>query len=162
MVVDLHSPVSKVWFWFFSFLKTIVTEDFNPDLPCESLDIGKLTHAGGPGSNPGQANLWRLVTLKPLKVQQYTSHFRKPLIFFFLDKRGQQRSCMFSLWYAIMNRASHKNELREDDHLLFVFCRFASQQRPICLFPPNYSINDQFSQLFIIKLSLILPFFMCF
>ena len=25
--------------------------------PRESLNIGKLTHAGGPGSNPGQAEL---------------------------------------------------------------------------------------------------------
>ena len=31
--------------------------DLNPDLLRESLNIGKLTHAGGPGSNPGQAEL---------------------------------------------------------------------------------------------------------
>ena len=71
--------------------------DLNPGLPHESLNIGKLTQAGGPGSNPGVPQLWRLVTLKPLKLQQCTLHFWKPLIFFFLEKRGQECSCMFSL-----------------------------------------------------------------
>ena len=32
---------------------------------------------------------------KPLKLQQCTLHFWKPLIFSYLDKRGQERSCMF-------------------------------------------------------------------
>ena len=77
--------------------------DLNPDLLRESLNIGKLTYTGGPGSNAGQADFWRLVTLKPLKLQQCTLHFWKPLIFFYLDKRGQERSLMFSLWYAIRN-----------------------------------------------------------
>ena len=76
--------------------------DLNPDLPRESLNIGKLTHAGGPGSNPGVPQLWRLVTLKPLKLQECTLHFWKPLIFFFLDKRGEEHSSMSSLWYAII------------------------------------------------------------
>ena len=71
--------------------------DLNPGLPRESLNIGKLTHAGGPGSNPGVPQLWRPVTLKPLKLQQCTLHFWKPLIFFYLDKRGQEHSFMFSL-----------------------------------------------------------------
>ena len=31
--------------------------DLNPDLPLESLNIGILTQAGSPGSNPGQAEL---------------------------------------------------------------------------------------------------------
>ena len=31
--------------------------DLNPCPPRESLNIGKLTHVGGPGSNPGQAEL---------------------------------------------------------------------------------------------------------
>ena len=31
--------------------------DLNPGLPRESLTIGKLAHAGGPGSNPGEAKL---------------------------------------------------------------------------------------------------------
>ena len=31
--------------------------DLNPDLPHESLNIRKLTHAGGPGSNPGLAEI---------------------------------------------------------------------------------------------------------
>ena len=31
--------------------------DLNPGLPRESLNIGKLTHVGGPGSNPGQAEI---------------------------------------------------------------------------------------------------------
>ena len=65
--------------------------DLNPGLLRESLNIGKLTHAGGPGSKPGVPQLWRLVTLKPLKLQQCTLHFWKPLIFFYLDKRGQER-----------------------------------------------------------------------
>ena len=85
--------VSKVWeLW-----------DLNPCLPRESLNIGKFTHAGDPGSNPGRAKIWRLVTLKPLKLHQCTLHFWKPPIFFFLDKRGQECSCMFSLWCAIRN-----------------------------------------------------------
>ena len=62
--------------------------------------IGILTHAGGAGSNPGQAELWRFVTFKPLKLQQCTLHFRKPLIFFCFDKKDQDHSCMFSLWYT--------------------------------------------------------------
>ena len=32
-------------------------QDSIPGHPRESLNIGKLTHAGGPGSNPGQAEL---------------------------------------------------------------------------------------------------------
>ena len=40
-------PVFKVW----------LLRDLNPGLLCESLNIGKLTHAGGPGSNHGQAEL---------------------------------------------------------------------------------------------------------
>ena len=78
-------------------------QDLNPDHPRQSLNIGKLTHAGGPGSNSGQIKLWRLVTLKPLKLQQSILHFRKLLIFFCLVKRGQERSCIFSPWYAIVN-----------------------------------------------------------
>ena len=62
------------------------SQDFNQGLPHESLNIGILTHAGGPGSNPGQAELWRLVAFKPLKLQQCTLHFWKPLIFFYLVK----------------------------------------------------------------------------
>ena len=77
--------------------------DLNLGHPHESLNIGKLTHSGGPGSNPGVPQLWRLVTLKPLKLPQCTLHFWKPLIFFCLDKRGQENSCIFSLWYAIVN-----------------------------------------------------------
>ena len=69
--------------------------DLNPDQPRESLNIGKLTHAGGPGSNPRQGKLWRHVILKPLKLQQWTLHFWKSLIFFYLDKRSQDGSCMF-------------------------------------------------------------------
>ena len=76
--------------------------DLNPDLPRESLNIGQLTHAGGPGSNPGQAKLWRLVTLKPLKLQQCTLHFRKPLIFFYLDKRGQGHSYVLNTQKAFV------------------------------------------------------------
>ena len=67
-------------------------QDLNPGLPCESLNIGKLTHAGGPGSNPGVPQLWRPITLKPLKLQQCTLHFWKPLIFFSLGKKGQGHS----------------------------------------------------------------------
>ena len=54
-----------------------------------------MTHAGGMGSNPGVPELWRLVTLKPLKLQQCTLHFWKPQIFFYLNKRGKEHSCMF-------------------------------------------------------------------
>ena len=31
--------------------------DFNPGFPRESLNVGKLTHAGGTGSNHGQVEL---------------------------------------------------------------------------------------------------------
>ena len=41
------SGVFKVW----------LGQDLNPGLPRESLNIGKWTHAGGPGSNSGQAEL---------------------------------------------------------------------------------------------------------
>ena len=43
----LKLQVSKVW----------ELRDLNPRLPHESLNKGKLTHAGGPGSNPGQAEV---------------------------------------------------------------------------------------------------------
>ena len=77
--------------------------DLNPGLPLESLNIGKLTHAGGLGLNTSQAELWRLQTLKPLKLQQYTLHFWKPLISFYFEYRDQERRCLFSLWYTIVN-----------------------------------------------------------
>ena len=32
-------------------------QNLNPGHPCESLNIGKLTHVGGPGSNPGAPKL---------------------------------------------------------------------------------------------------------
>ena len=35
--------------------KVLPGQDLNPGHPRESLNIGKLTHVGGPGSNPGQA-----------------------------------------------------------------------------------------------------------
>ena len=66
-------------------------------LPCESV-----THAGGPGSNNGVTQLRRLVTLKPLKLQQYTLHFWKPLIFFYLDKRGQGHSYILNTQKAFV------------------------------------------------------------
>ena len=44
--------------------------DLNPGNLRESLNIGKLTHAGVVGSNPGVPEVWRLVTLKALKLQQ--------------------------------------------------------------------------------------------
>ena len=80
--------------------------DLNLDLPRESLNIGKLTHAGGPGSNAGQAELWTFVTLKPLKLQQCTLHFRKAPVFSYLVKECQVCSCIFGLWYASGNTTS--------------------------------------------------------
>ena len=77
-------------------------QDLNPGRPGESLTIGKLTYAGCLGSNPGQAKLWRLVTLKPLKLQQCTLHFWKPLIFFYLDKRGQGHSYVLNTQKAFV------------------------------------------------------------
>ena len=71
--------------------------DLNLGHPHESIFLCEVTQASGPGSNPIEAELWRLVTLKPLKLQQCTLHFWKPLIFFCLDKRGQEHSCIFSL-----------------------------------------------------------------
>ena len=40
-------PMFKVW----------LLRDLNPGLLRESLNRGKSTHAGGPGSNPGQAEI---------------------------------------------------------------------------------------------------------
>ena len=77
--------------------------DLNLGLPSESLNIGKLTHVGGPGSNLSQAELWRLVTLKPLKLQHYTLHFWKLPVFIYLDKEDHKRICVFGSWYAILN-----------------------------------------------------------
>ena len=50
---------------------------------------------------PGE--IWRFVTLKPLKLQQCTLHFWKPPVFVSLDKRDQEHSWIFRLWYAIAN-----------------------------------------------------------
>ena len=80
--------------------------DLNPGLLRESLNIGKLTHSGGLGSNPGQAEVWRFVTLKPLKLQQCTLNFRKAPVFSYLVKECQVCSCIFGLWYASGNTTS--------------------------------------------------------
>ena len=64
------------------------SRDLNPGLPRESLNIGIFTHAGDPGSNPGQAELWRLLTLKPLKLLwMYFIFWENSNLFLF----GQQR-----------------------------------------------------------------------
>ena len=76
---------------------------FEPRPPAWVTREQFVTHAGGPGSSPSVAKLWRLVTLKSLKLQQCTLHFWKPPVFIFLDKRDQEHSCIFSLWYAIGN-----------------------------------------------------------
>ena len=55
--------------------------NLNLGLPRESLNIEKMAHTGGSGSNPSQAELWRLVILKPLQLQQCTLHFQKPPVF---------------------------------------------------------------------------------
>ena len=84
-------------------LQSLATPGFEPTPPAWVKREPFVTHAGGVGSNPGVAKLWRLVTLKSLKLQQCTLHFWKPPVFIFLDKRDQERSCIFSLWYAIGN-----------------------------------------------------------
>ena len=84
-------------------LQSLATPGFEPTPLAWVTNGSCLTHAGGVSSNLGVAKLWKLVFLKSLKLQQCTLHFLKPLIFFNLDKRGQKRSCMFSLWYAIRN-----------------------------------------------------------
>ena len=101
---------------------------FDPGLPHESISLCWVTHAGGLGSNPGQAELWRLVTLKPLKLQQCTLHFWKPLIFFYLDKRGQEPSCMFiydmlsgipiGLLHKIANKCKHSQAILYENLLV--------------------------------------------
>ena len=99
--------------------------DLNPRLLRESLNIGKLTHAGGVGSNPGVPELWRLVTLKPLKLQQCTLHFWKPLIFLYLEKRGQECSCMlvYDLLLGIPIGLLHKmaNECKHSHAIVYRF-----------------------------------------
>ena len=47
------------------------------------------------GLNPVIAKLCRQVTLKPFKLQQYTLHFWKPQVFFYLEKKGQKRICSY-------------------------------------------------------------------
>ena len=80
-------PISKVG----------LLRDSNPGPPHELLNIGKLAHVGVPGSNPGEPELKRLVTLKPLKLQQCTLHFQKPPISLYLDFEGQNHCSMFSI-----------------------------------------------------------------
>ena len=46
--------------------------DLNPGLPCESISLCLVTLAGGVGSNPKVPEVWRLVTLKTLKLHQCT------------------------------------------------------------------------------------------
>ena len=42
-------------------------------------------------------------SMSPFKIKySFTLHFCKPLIFFYLDKRGQERSCIFSLLFAFV------------------------------------------------------------
>ena len=84
-------------------LQSLATPGFEPTPPVWVKREPFVTHAGGVGSNPGVAKVWRLVTLKFLKLQQCTLHFWKPPVFIFLDKGDQEHSCIFSLWYAIAN-----------------------------------------------------------
>ena len=76
MAVTLRAsklPVFKVW----------LLRDLNPGLPRESLIIGKLTHLGGPGSNPDHANF------EALEVTAMYFTFLKTSNFFLF---GQERS----------------------------------------------------------------------
>ena len=84
-------------------LRSLATPEFEPTPPAWVKREPFVTHTGGVGANPRVAKLWRLVTLKSLKLQQCTLYFWKPPVFIFLDKRDQERSCIFSLWYTIAN-----------------------------------------------------------
>ena len=96
--------IISIFVFDWGFIDTIMGWGCNQDWGFNRANtVGKMAHRGVLGSNPGWVELWRFVTLKPLKLQQYILHFWKPLIFFYLDKRSQERSCMFSLWYAIVN-----------------------------------------------------------
>ena len=103
-------------------------------------NIGKLTHAGGVGSNPRVPELWRLVTLKPLKLQQCTLHFWKPLIFFYLDKRGQECSCMliYDMLSGIPIGLLHKmaNECKHS-HVIVALLYFLMEISLRNRIPPN-------------------------
>ena len=70
--------------------------DLNPGLPHEPLNIGKLAQVWVACSKPGEAELWRLVTLKLFKLQQCSLHFLKPPISLYLDYQGQNHCSMFS------------------------------------------------------------------
>ena len=61
----------------------------------KKLNIEKLTYTGGPGfkSRPGQTS--KTCNFEALEVTTMYFTFLKPLIFFYLDKRGQELSCMF-------------------------------------------------------------------
>ena len=82
---------------------SLANPGFEPTSPAWVKREPFVTQARGVGSNPVVAKLRRLVTLKSLKLQQCISHFWKPPVFTFLDKRDQERSCIFRLWYAIVN-----------------------------------------------------------
>ena len=63
--------------------------DLNPGLPRESLTIGKLTHVGGPDSNPREA--------KNLKTGNFETLEVTAMYFIFLETSslylfGQERS----------------------------------------------------------------------
>ena len=78
-------------------LQSLATPGFEPTPPAWVKREPFVTHAGCMGSNPGVAKLWRLVTLKSLKLQQCTLHVWKPLLFIFLDKGDQECSCILRL-----------------------------------------------------------------
>ena len=73
-------------------LQSSASLGFEPGTPSWASFPMLSDSRGWSGFKSGQAELWRLVTLKSLKLQQCTLHFWKPLIFFYLDMRGQGHS----------------------------------------------------------------------
>ena len=69
--------------------QTLATLGFEPTPPAWVKWKPFVTHAGGVGSNPGVAKLWRLVTFKSLKLQQCTLHFLETSSLYLF---GQERS----------------------------------------------------------------------
>ena len=64
-----------------------------------------MAHAGVPCSNPGEAKVWRLVTLKPFKIQRCSLHFWKIPIFISMDTTCQISSCNLNSWKSLPNIA---------------------------------------------------------
>ena len=54
---------------------------------------------------PDLHQLWQALILKPLKLEECTLHFWKPLIFINLVLAGQDHNCVLNTWKSFLNKA---------------------------------------------------------